>query len=84
MSGSCCDEQEQISRIELDPSSKVVDQLMKENDGPAVGEIRPCCVCEETRRARDDCVLFRGEENIDCVQFIEAHNACLASYGFHL
>ncbi|PJF18709.1 Cytochrome c oxidase copper chaperone [Paramicrosporidium saccamoebae] len=51
---------------------------------PAVDEqgnpLKPCCACPETRKLRDDCVLFNGEEN--CQTYIEAHRACLTSYGF--
>lgn len=39
-----------------------------------------CCVCKETKAARDECILLNGEER--CQQFIEAHNQCLRSEGF--
>lgn len=45
-------------------------------------EIKPCCACKETRFKRDDCIIQFGED--DCVEFIEAHKACLRSYGFIL
>ncbi|PFH36337.1 putative copper chaperone COX17-1 [Besnoitia besnoiti] len=39
-----------------------------------------CCVCKETKAARDECIVLNGEEN--CKTFIEAHNQCLRSEGF--
>ena len=60
----------------------VASGLSKEQEsGSQVEQVRPCCVCEETRRARDECVLFSGNEE-SCSTFIEAHAVCLASYGF--
>jgi cytochrome c oxidase assembly protein subunit 17 len=79
MSGECCDQaqsSEVISQLEDPNLYSTVDTVDEKK------ELRPCCVCEETRRVRDECVLFYGEENLDCVKFIEAHHACLASYGF--
>ncbi|KNE63073.1 hypothetical protein AMAG_08239 [Allomyces macrogynus ATCC 38327] len=53
-------------------------------DGKPVGAegqvYKPCCVCPDTKRERDECVLANGEEN--CAAFIERHKACLRSYGF--
>jgi Cytochrome C oxidase copper chaperone (COX17). len=40
----------------------------------------PCCVCKETKAARDQCILNNGEEK--CFDFIQAHKACLRSEGF--
>lgn len=41
---------------------------------------RICCVCKDTKRLRDECIIFNGEDK--CKAFIEAHNACLRSEGF--
>lgn len=41
-----------------------------------------CCCCPETKKARDECVVFKGEEDPDCVRLIEAHKQCLRSEGF--
>ncbi len=40
---------------------------------------KPCCACPETRKARDECVLFNGEES--CQEFIEKHRECMRGYG---
>lgn len=42
--------------------------------------LKPCCACPDTRKARDNCVILRGEEY--CSEYIKAHQDCLRSYGF--
>jgi len=41
-----------------------------------------CCCCPDTKKARDECVLTKGEEDPDCLKLIEAHKACLRDEGF--
>jgi len=41
-----------------------------------------CCCCPETKKARDECVVFKGEEDPECQKFIELHKACLRDEGF--
>lgn len=41
-----------------------------------------CCCCPETKKARDECVLMKGEEHDDCLKLIEAHKVCLREEGF--
>jgi cytochrome c oxidase assembly protein subunit 17 len=41
-----------------------------------------CCVCPDTKRIRDECVLRDGEEQ--CQNEIEQHNACLRKEGFNV
>ncbi|CEL99426.1 unnamed protein product [Vitrella brassicaformis CCMP3155] len=43
---------------------------------------KPCCVCLETKRVRDECIVLNGEER--CKAFIDAHNACLKAEGFEI
>lgn len=43
-----------------------------------------CCCCPETKQARDECVVFKGEEDPDCVKLIEAHKICLREEGFNV
>ena len=45
--------------------------------------LKPCCACPETRKARDECILIRGDEE-GCREYIEAHKSCLRSYGFQV
>ncbi|EDO07581.1 putative cytochrome c oxidase copper chaperone (COX17) [Babesia bovis T2Bo] len=39
-----------------------------------------CCVCKETKLARDECVAKHGEEQ--CKELIDLHNQCLRKEGF--
>ena len=39
-----------------------------------------CCACPDTRKVRDDCVIFKDEEG--CADEIEAHKRCLRAEGF--
>jgi cytochrome c oxidase assembly protein subunit 17 len=41
-----------------------------------------CCCCPDTKKARDECVVFKGEEDPDCKKLIEAHKMCLRDEGF--
>lgn len=43
---------------------------------------RICCCCPETKKVRDECVVFKGEEHADCVKAILAHKECLRDEGF--
>ena len=52
-----------------------------ENPVPKTQIKGPCCVCKETRQARDDCLQTRSEE--ECSGFIRAHFDCLKTFGFH-
>ncbi|UVC49612.1 Cytochrome c oxidase copper chaperone [Theileria orientalis] len=40
----------------------------------------PCCVCKETKEARDLCIAKNGLDK--CKEFVEAHNRCLRNEGF--
>jgi cytochrome c oxidase assembly protein subunit 17 len=41
-----------------------------------------CCSCPDTKKARDECVLMKGEDDIDCKKLIELHKECLRAEGF--
>jgi len=41
-----------------------------------------CCCCPDTKKPRDECVVFRGEEDPECQKLIEAHKLCLRAEGF--
>ncbi|KAG9292706.1 hypothetical protein G9A89_008294 [Geosiphon pyriformis] len=43
-------------------------------------KLKPCCACPDTKRVRDECIFAKGEES--CQELIEAHKACMRSYGF--
>ncbi|XP_062906703.1 cytochrome c oxidase copper chaperone [Mobula hypostoma] len=42
--------------------------------------LKPCCACPETKKARDACIIEKGEEN--CKDLIEAHKECMRALGF--
>ncbi|XP_014812596.1 PREDICTED: cytochrome c oxidase copper chaperone [Calidris pugnax] len=51
----------------------------------AQGEKKPlkaCCACPETKKARDACIIEKGEEN--CGHLIEAHKECMRALGFKI
>ncbi|SBS90908.1 cytochrome c oxidase copper chaperone, putative [Plasmodium ovale] len=39
-----------------------------------------CCVCLETKKLRDECIVNFGEEK--CKKLIDDHNQCLRNEGF--
>ncbi|XP_061092822.1 cytochrome c oxidase copper chaperone-like isoform X2 [Conger conger] len=43
---------------------------------------KPCCECPETKKARDACIIEKGEES--CTDLIEAHKECMRSLGFNI
>ncbi|KAG7210087.1 hypothetical protein KM043_011658 [Ampulex compressa] len=47
-------------------------------EAKAEGEkkLKPCCACPETKKARDACIIERGEEH--CTDLIEAHKTLLS------
>lgn len=53
--------------------------------GPQVGKSgkKICCSCPETRKARDMCMITRGDQEA-CAEYIEAHKVCLRAEGFRL
>ncbi len=46
-------------------------------------DIKPCCACPETKRNRDQCIFETGDEE-KCKDLIEAHKACMRSFGFNV
>ncbi|GAB0490243.1 hypothetical protein MMPV_001475 [Pyropia vietnamensis] len=41
---------------------------------------KACCVCLDTKRIRDECVVMNGEEA--CATAIAVHKACMRAEGF--
>ncbi|CRG99118.1 cytochrome c oxidase copper chaperone, putative [Plasmodium relictum] len=41
-----------------------------------------CCVCLETKKLRDECIVNFGETQ--CQKFIDDHNQCLRNEGFDI
>lgn len=51
---------------------------------PLLTDLTRCCACPETKSARDDCFLRSSPEEAGdkCRELVEAHKACMRSYGF--
>ena len=67
------------------PSSSITDtQPSKETPITSVEQqtkkLKPCCACPETKKARDECILNKSEE--ECRELIEAHKECMRQHGF--
>ncbi|VWU50458.1 cytochrome c oxidase copper chaperone, putative [Hepatocystis sp. ex Piliocolobus tephrosceles] len=39
-----------------------------------------CCVCLDTKKLRDECIVKHGEKK--CKKYIEDHKRCLQKEGF--
>jgi len=50
--------------------------------GPDGKKLKPCCVCLDTKRVRDECIMEKGQEQ--CGDLIEAHKACMRALGFKI
>ncbi|CAJ0635221.1 9743_t:CDS:2 [Entrophospora sp. SA101] len=37
--------------------------------------VKPCCACPDTKKARDECIFKYGDET-KCQNLIEAHRIC--------
>ncbi|XP_018428356.1 PREDICTED: cytochrome c oxidase copper chaperone [Nanorana parkeri] len=42
--------------------------------------LKACCACPETKKARDTCIIEKGEEH--CQGLIDAHKECMRALGF--
>ncbi|KAJ2345418.1 Cytochrome c oxidase copper chaperone [Coemansia erecta] len=48
-------------------------------------KVKPCCVCLETKKARDMCYLDHGDSaESKCHYLIAAHRQCMAEFGFKI
>jgi len=64
-------------RLSLKPLNEYVNPLNPEG-------LKPCCACPSQKAARDACFLATeaGEADERCREVIQAHLACMRSYGF--
>ncbi|KAJ2237619.1 hypothetical protein H4R99_002890 [Coemansia sp. RSA 1722] len=45
--------------------------------------LKPCCVCLETKKARDSCFFEKGDEaEKKCHYLVLAHRMCMEDLGF--
>ncbi|KAK6204416.1 cytochrome c oxidase assembly protein/Cu2+ chaperone [Scheffersomyces amazonensis] len=43
---------------------------------------KPCCVCLDEKKTRDECLLFNGQESGKCNEMISQYKSCMKGYGF--
>ncbi|EGW33546.1 uncharacterized protein SPAPADRAFT_135768 [Spathaspora passalidarum NRRL Y-27907] len=43
---------------------------------------KPCCVCLDERKLRDECLLYKGLESGKCADVIKQYTDCMIGYGF--
>lgn len=43
---------------------------------------KPCCVCLDEKKTRDECLLFNGQESGKCDELIQKYKTCMKGYGF--
>lgn len=43
---------------------------------------KPCCVCLDQKKQRDECLFFNGQESGQCDDLISKYKACMKGYGF--
>ncbi|KAJ2442265.1 hypothetical protein GGF42_007017 [Coemansia sp. RSA 2424] len=49
------------------------------------GIVKPCCVCLETKKARDTCYFDQGDDaEKKCHYLVSAHRQCMADFGFKI
>lgn len=63
-------------------SSPTKQESVNKTTDKAEEKKRPCCVCKETRSARDLCYAEKGFE--ECYKEIQEHKDCMASEGFKI
>lgn len=49
----------------------------KQEDKP-----KPCCVCLDEKKNRDECLLFNGQESGKCDELIQNYKTCMKGFGF--
>ncbi|ODV68147.1 hypothetical protein HYPBUDRAFT_100310, partial [Hyphopichia burtonii NRRL Y-1933] len=43
---------------------------------------KPCCVCLDEKKQRDECLLFNGQEGGKCDDLIQKYKTCMKGFGF--
>ncbi|SGZ49671.1 CIC11C00000001878 [Sungouiella intermedia] len=38
---------------------------------------KPCCVCLDEKKTRDECLLFNGQEGGKCDELIQKYKVCM-------
>ena len=75
-------ESNEAAQTKQESVNKSTEKKDDKNDANKKEEKRPCCVCKETRAARDLCYAEKGFE--ECYKEIQQHKDCMASEGFKI
>lgn len=59
-------------------------QNNKTTQDASVDKPKPCCVCLDEKRERDECLMFKGFEDKECLKMIDNYKQCMKSYGFDI
>ena len=66
--------------------SEPVDQTKTTPEKPE--KPKPCCVCLDEKKKRDECLLFtdvsKDDGMIKCKEYIDKYKECMKSYGFEI
>lgn len=60
------------------------DKNLCESCKPKEEKPKPCCVCLDEKKQRDECLLFNGQDSGNCSALIEKYKTCMKGYGFEL
>ncbi|KAJ1642977.1 hypothetical protein LPJ64_005203 [Coemansia asiatica] len=74
---------QQQQPIRSEPSTSSQTQASGTKDPKNPDNLKPCCVCLETKKARDTCFFEKGDEaEKKCHYLILAHRQCMEDFGF--
>lgn len=45
-------------------------------------KVKPCCVCLDEKKIRDECLLMNGQESGKCDLIIDGYKKCMKGFGF--
>ena len=48
----------------------------------ADGRPKPCCICLDEKKVRDECMFEHEDGMTACRDLIEAHRKCMAGFGY--
>ncbi|KAI1166803.1 cytochrome C oxidase copper chaperone [Nemania serpens] len=56
------------------------------NASASAAKPKPCCVCNNEKAQRDDCMLFSrsNDPTSDCKPIIDQYKTCMAGFGFQI
>ncbi|KAJ2468893.1 hypothetical protein EV174_006263, partial [Coemansia sp. RSA 2320] len=60
-------------------------QQQQEQQHLKPANVKPCCVCLETKKARDTCFFDQGgDADKKCHYLVSAHRRCMEDFGFKI